>query len=331
MTVELHHGDSRRVLAEMSRRGRQVHSVITDPPYYLDSIVKRFGKKGAVAAKGGRDGRFTRQSGNFIGRTWDAPDEDGYKIAHDPEFWKEVFDVLLPGGFCLAFSSPMTGHWQAVAMELAGFRMHPFIGWTYHTGFPKGHSVTRMAPGATEFEGWYHGTQAMKPALEPIYVAQKPYSTRTAYENVVEHRVGAMHIEACRAGEYWPANLIVDGSDEVHAMFPGSAASFFNVAPVLHYGKASKSDRAGINHPTVKPVALLRHLIRLVTPTNGLVLDPFAGSGTTAQAALDEGMRPILIEREIDYVSGIRCRFDLPRLDDHVADRYLAALFACEA
>lgn len=55
-------------------------------------------------------------------------------------------------------------------------------------------------------------------------------------------------------------------------------------------------------HPTVKPVELMRHLVRLVTPQGGTVLDPFLGSGTTALAAEQEGFAWIGIEREAEYV-----------------------------
>ena len=71
--------------------------------------------------------------------------------------------------------------------------------------------------------------------------------------------------------------------------------------------KANAADRAGSKHPTVKPVALLRYLVRLVTPPGGAVLDPFAGSGTLV-AALAEGFDAILIEREAEYVADIRRR-----------------------
>ena len=54
-------------------------------------------------------------------------------------------------------------------------------------------------------------------------------------------------------------------------------------------------------HPTVKPVNLMRWLIRLVTPVNGLVLEPFLGSGTTGVASSLEGFRSIGIERDSDY------------------------------
>ncbi|MGH2726442.1 MAG: DNA-methyltransferase [Actinomycetota bacterium] len=62
------------------------------------------------------------------------------------------------------------------------------------------------------------------------------------------------------------------------------------------------------HHPTVKPVKLMRWLVRLVTPPDGVVLDPFAGSGTTGIAAISEGMRFLGIERERDYVQIARRR-----------------------
>lgn len=134
----------------------------------------------------------------------------------------------------------------------------------------------------------------------------------------------------------FPANVIHDGSDEVEAAFPltapsrsgkprgaaagegwgmtqtgaeyddsGSASRFFYCA------KATKAERAGSKHPTVKPIALMRYLCRLVTPPGGMVLDPFAGTGTTGQAAIEEGFNVTLIEREDEYAADIRRRLGL--------------------
>jgi site-specific DNA-methyltransferase (adenine-specific) len=82
----------------------------------------------------------------------------------------------------------------------------------------------------------------------------------------------------------------------------GTAARFFFSA------KADADDRIGSKHPTVKPVQLMRWLVRLVTPKGGVVLDPFAGTGTTGVAAIREGMDAILIEREAEYVEDINRR-----------------------
>ena len=134
----------------------------------------------------------------------------------------------------------------------------------------------------------------------------------------------------------WPANVIHDGSEEVLAGFPetesgspcgvkaggqkncfgvfaggipvtgfgdsGSAARFFYTA------KANQEERKGSKHPTVKPLDLMRYLVRLVTPPGGIVLDPFAGTGTTGQAALMEGMRYVLIERDEQSIRDIETR-----------------------
>ena len=145
----------------------------------------------------------------------------------------------------------------------------------------------------------------------------------------------------------WPANVVHDGSDEVLAAFAeagergsftqervsskahsatsytlpgdkgervgfgdtGSAARFFYTA------KADRDDRAGSTHPTIKPLDLMRWLVRLVCPPgiDRVVLDPFAGSGTTGEAAVLEGMRAVLIEREAAYCDDIARRLDLLR------------------
>ncbi|MGI5927745.1 MAG: DNA-methyltransferase [Thermacetogeniaceae bacterium] len=77
----------------------------------------------------------------------------------------------------------------------------------------------------------------------------------------------------------------------------GGASRFFYCA------KASKKERGESNtHPTVKPLALMRYLVRLVTPPDGTVLDPFAGSGSTLVASMLEGFNFVGIEREQKYV-----------------------------
>ncbi len=94
------------------------------------------------------------------------------------------------------------------------------------------------------------------------------------------------------------------GPDSVYAD-SGGASRFFYCA------KASKAERGPTNgHPTVKPIALMRWIVRLITPPGGLVLDPFAGSGTTGLAARAEGMRAILIEQDASHVQIIRDRLE---------------------
>jgi len=93
----------------------------------------------------------------------------------------------------------------------------------------------------------------------------------------------------------------------------GGASRFF---PTFRYeAKAPTAERprAGeIAHPTVKPLDLMRWLVRLVTPPGGTVLEPFAGSGTTAEACVLEGFRCVAVEREADYLPLIKARLTKP-------------------
>ena len=105
------------------------------------------------------------------------------------------------------------------------------------------------------------------------------------------------------------------GGDRGHTD-SGGASRFF---PVFKYqAKAPKRERpvieredgSKIQHPTVKPLTLLEWLVELITPPNGIVLDPFAGSGTTLQAALNKGFTPIGIEQDADYIKLIEKRLE---------------------
>jgi DNA methylase len=108
----------------------------------------------------------------------------------------------------------------------------------------------------------------------------------------------------------WPANIVHDGSDEVLAAFPGGYAGSGSAARFFFSAKADAEDRMGSKHPTVKPIDLMQWLVRLVTPKGGIVLDPFAGSGTTGIAAQIEGCRAVLIEREATFAADIRIRLE---------------------
>jgi site-specific DNA-methyltransferase (adenine-specific) len=79
----------------------------------------------------------------------------------------------------------------------------------------------------------------------------------------------------------------------------GGASRFFYVAKA---GKKERPNVDGVAHPTVKPIALMRYLVRLVTPPGGTVLEPFAGSGTTVEACILEGFDCIAIEMTDEYL-----------------------------
>ena len=174
----------------------------------------------------------------------------------------------------------------------------------------------------------------------------------TVAHNVLTHGTGALNIDGCRVAHQdeadlavslaknpgrsdsvtsevygadrpqqsvntagrWPTNVVLEESqaDRLDDQL-GGASRFF---PTFHYeAKAPASERPAVNgvqHPTVKPLDLMRWLVRLVTPPNGVVLEPFAGSGTTAEACVLEHMRCIAIEREADYLPLITSRLTKP-------------------
>jgi site-specific DNA-methyltransferase (adenine-specific) len=230
--IRLWEADCRDVLRSLP--DNSIDSVVTDPPYGLVSVVKRFGKPGSAPAKFGSDGRFARQSAGFMGEQW-----DNGETAFAAEFWAEVLRVLKPGGHCLAFGGTRTYHRLAVAVEDAGFEIRDQIGWLYGSGFPKSHDVMKAidkslgaksvvtseretgwsgtlggkaalggigdapdtrrtfaaaTPEAAQWEGW---GSAIKPAWEPIVVARKPLEGTLA-QNVLKWGVGALNINACR-------------------------------------------------------------------------------------------------------------------------------------
>ena len=203
--------------------------------------------------------------------------------------------------------------------------------------------------GVVEFKGY--GT-ALKPSVEIICLAMKPLDGTFA-ANALKHGVAGLNIDGGRVGTEggethsggyqdkmvggkvinggvatdltpqgrWPSNLIHDGSESVLQGFPqssitgnGSAARFFYCA------KASMAERGeGNKHPTVKPLALLKYLLTLLeTPTGGVVLDPFAGSGSTLVATQQMGRQAIGIELSEEYCEMAARRLSQPVQGDMI-------------
>ena len=240
-------GDCLEEVQKLVDKGVQIDSIVTDPPYHLTSIVERFGKEGSATAKD-KDGAFQRQSVGFMGKEWDGGD-----IAFRKETWELFMKVLKPGGHLLAFSGSRTYHRMATAIEDAGFDIRDQIMWLYGSGFPKSLNIgkaidkkqgndrlslgtkikkagkmepnnffkggdyddieLKVTKGNTEWEGW--GT-ALKPAHEPIVLARKPLSQKSIVENVLIHRTGGIHIDACR----------IEGND---AKYPDTMQDFSDV------------------------------------------------------------------------------------------------------
>lgn len=169
--------------------------------------------------------------------------------------------------------------------------------------------------GGTRRSGGIMGKSEALGGWEPTHSGRWPANVLLdpSAAALLDEQSGTLKSGSRKAGTY--AGLGYMGSES--AAFPevngneGGASRFF---PVFKYqAKATSRERPevnGVKHPTVKPVELMRWLVRLVTPAGGVVLDPFAGSGATVEAALLEGMRCIAIEREADYLPLIEARIE---------------------
>lgn len=223
-------------------QGEKYHALLCDPPYHLGE--QRWDYKGeSIDPRTGRMRSNRRQvDKGFMGKTWDGGD-----VSFRPETWRVFYEHLYPGAFGMAFASTRGFHRQAVAIEDAGFILHPFIGWVFASGFPKATRIDTQidrAAGAERevvghesdgsgrrnrrnFEQGYrpdvyssgdldtfpvtepstplakawqehrYGKQALKPAIEPILVFQKPYDGKPL-DCITQTGAGALWIDGAR-------------------------------------------------------------------------------------------------------------------------------------
>ena len=348
-----------------------VDACVTDPPYGINFMGHNWDKPALDVRS--EDAERRPQDGNrFIGHIPTATPSDMREFQAWCQRWSiEVLRVLKPGGYLVAFSATRTYHRMASGIEDAGFTPRDMLTWNYGQGFPK----------SSNAEGGL-GT-ALKPAFEPIMLAQKPREGTYA-DNHEKYSTGYLNIDASRVplhGEQpykattdnptsrnvynlkdmtqgvttegnpkgrWPANVVHDGSDDVReamgkatgAFYPltvpdhprdgnggmldgftriglNSNYTFGEIDAVRYFycAKPSRGEKnAGLDgrcdHPTVKPIELMRWLIRLAVPPLGVVLDPFLGSGTTAIAAVLENRPWVGMERESEYAAIAQTRID---------------------
>jgi len=315
-TVTLHSGDCLEVLDTFP--DDHFDAVVTDPPYHLASIVKRFGKPGAAPAQAGRDGGNARASRRFMGKDWDGGD-----VAFRPDTWAKAARVLKPGGHLAAFNHSRTFHRMAVALEDAGLEYRETLAWVYGSGLPQNHPVdkglAKIGATAEEIAAWEGWGTVLRPSFEPIALVRKPLSESSIARQCLATGTGAINLAAtaipnldqARQSDQdpiptrYPGNLVHDGAPEVLARFPAQADGL-SASRFFYCAKATAQDRRGSDHPTVKPQALMQCLVRLVCPKGGRILDPFAGSGSTGWAAAAEGVHCDLIEQEAEYQADIR-------------------------
>ena len=325
-TFQLYRGDAAQVLRGMV--ANSVDSVVCDPPYGISFMNKHWDYDIPSVETWREVFRVLKPGGHVLSfagtrtqhRMAAAIEDAGFEIR---EMLAWIYGSGMPknknlgNGFGSAlkpsfepitvarkpFAGSLTANFEKYGtggINIEGCRV-PLTGGADAAAFENNHRVTERLP--QSYDGQSLGL----------------------HDGGWKQRVGEAVIPPGR----WPANLIHDGSDEVLAAFPnapgqqaatgkrkqggvygavtdgqhgveprndgGSAARFF------YCTKASKKDRGeGNNHVTVKPTTLMQWLCRLVTPPNGTVLDPWAGSGSTGKAAILEGFHFVGIDLDSD-------------------------------
>lgn len=303
---KLEHGDCIKILK--SYPDNYFHSIVTDPPYNI----------------------------SIDGAKWDSFKSNRHFQKWCNQWSEECFRVLKPGGYIISFSSNRTYHRMACALEDTGFIIKDTINWLFESGMPKGKRSEDKSMGSM-----------LKPSSEPAVLAQKPIEEKNVKEQYKKTQTGWLHINSCRLpkGSYhwWGKRNDLEFTDvwhrKVNSNF-GSKGKWCNAeednyewkdlsdyvptdgrfpANTFLCKKANKKEKeAGIRstgkgkrrniHPSVKPLKLMKWCVRLVTPPNGIVLDPFIGSGTTALACVLQDYRCVGIEKNENYLNIINNR-----------------------
>jgi site-specific DNA-methyltransferase (adenine-specific) len=276
-------GDCGEALAELAESS--VHMVLSDIPYGIGAEDWDVLHANANSAYRGASPAQTRAGAVFQRRGkpingWSQADRE---IPRQYEEWcrswaPQWLRVLKPGGSAIVFAGRRLSHRCVVAMEDVGFSYKDSLAWIRPRAPHRAQraSVVFERRGdelnAERWRGWRVGN--LRPLYEPVLWFTRPYRIGgTVAENLVTHAVGGYNQDAFEEQTGHTDNVLQIGFD------PGEAGL----------------------HPTQKPVRLMEALIALASSPGQVVLDPFAGSGSTLVAALRTGRRFVGVERDAGY------------------------------
>lgn len=271
-----------------------IDCIITDPPYFIDKLTNTWNSEKIKNDKKNSHIKHLPKGMKF--------DKKQVKELYDYYFKLStiLFEKLKPGGYFLSFSSPRLYHSIAMACELAGFEIRDMINWTYTQSMPKGmsvnHIIDKMKISDEEklsLKEIYKDfkTPQIKSCFEPICVAMKPIGKLTFIKNELQFKTGLLDFSQ-KVGinnDHVPSNIIT--TEEYNEIYDKN----FLVS------KPNKAQKKENNHPTVKPLELIDHLVKLFSKEGALVLDPFLGSGTTALSCKNNNRRYLGYEINKEY------------------------------
>ena len=303
--ASVHWGEASAALRRLP--DESVHAVITDPPYGLaaDTDVHQ------MLEDWGSGRTFINEAPGYAGAEWDH-------AVPGPELWTQVHRVLAPGGFVVAFGATRTIHHTAMALELAGFEIRDLVHWAYPPARP---TSSDLGKDETTLAG---RRATLRPSHEPITVARKPLEDDyTLAEHVLDFGTGAIDHHALTGGPGRIATNRIASHDigcsreecECWVADQMHLQSLVHIYPsdwidassgCLHHPKPGRDERPvgpdGTTHLTVKPLSLMRILVRAFSLEGQTVLDPFLGSGTTAEAAVLEGRHIVGCEMAPEFL-----------------------------
>lgn len=271
-----------------------IDCIITDPPYFIDKLTNTWNSEEIKNDKKNSHIKHLPKGMKF--------DKKQVKDLYDYYFKLStiLFEKLKPGGYFLSFSSPRLYHSIAMACELAGFEIRDMINWTYTQSMPKGmsvnHIIEKMKISDEEKLSLKENykdfkTPQIKSCFEPICVAMKPIGKLTFIKNELQFKTGLLDFSQ-KVGinnDHVPSNIIT--TEEYNEIYDKN----FLVS------KPNKAQKKENNHPTVKPLELIDHLVKLFSKEGALVLDPFLGSGTTALSCKNNNRRYLGYEINKEY------------------------------
>jgi site-specific DNA-methyltransferase (adenine-specific) len=285
-------GDCREVMREIPRD--YISACITDPPYNYEFIghkwddsevqrrIERVGTKdsktlvknipyGSGLAGGVRNERwYQRNRENIL-------DYEKWCL----EWGTELYRICKPGATVLVFNSTRTVARVQVALESAGFYARDIVVYRRLSGFPKGVNIEKQleTKGYKNPELWHGWHSCLRNEWEAICVLQKPL-VNNYLETLLEYGTGLFYTKDDLGG--FQSNILEN--------IPRKKSDEFNI------------------HCTVKPLALMKKLIEIFVPRieGSILLDPFAGSGTTLVAAKELNINYLGIEVVPNYVEIIK-------------------------